>query len=560
MSSPRSTKPILPLLFLCLCGAFAPASAADKPRTATGPVDLILVAGQSNAVGYDANPANLPADPADREIMFWWRCGDPPPDEHDSTSGGTWTNLCAQPRGDPVLPRQGRQYGNFAQPAGGFGPEIGLARTLRARGAKPLAIVKAAFSGTAMAQDWNHADPGDGGSCYRALIAETRAAIAAAQARGIALRLRAMVWVQGESDANAQAAPLYEQALGEMIEALRKDLNAPQLIALLAVNTHFGGGKNTHLPKIVEAQQALGAKDPRCAYVDTATATIANAVHFDAAGTLDVGARFAEALLKVESGRKPKAIPAAREPTNVAESAAKKAADDRALDEQYQKWKATLSPERQAWETLLEKNLGSFYLPIHKREKIAGRSNAWDFVPDDPKLPRVLLIGDSVSRGYTQATRKALAGKANVHRAPENCGPTANGLKKLDIWLGTGKWDVIHFNFGIHDRATKPADYEQRLETIVTRLKATGAKLIWASTTPIPPDTKDGPAASAATVEKNQIAARVMQRHGAATDDLFAFITPHLAKVQNPKDVHFNGEGYELLGQQVARSILAALK
>ena len=170
-------------------------------------------------------------------------------------------------------------------------------------------------------------------------------------------------------------------------------------------------------------------------------------------------------------------------------------------------WKATLSPEQQAWETLLEQNLGGFYLPLYQREKVRGSVSAWDYVKDDPSLPRVLLIGDSVSRGYTLAARKALAGKANVHRAPENCGPTANGLKKLDVWLGDGKWDVIHFNFGIHDRATKPADYEQRLETIVTRLKATGAKVIWASTTPIPPDTKDGPAAAEAIVEKNRIAA-----------------------------------------------------
>lgn len=67
-------------------------------------------------------------------------------------------------------------------------------------------------------------------------------------------------------------------------------------------------------------------------------------------------------------------------------------------------------------------------------------------VQDEPGLPRVLLIGDSVSGGYTLATRKLLAGKANVHKAPENCGPTGNGLKKLDIWLGDGHWDVIHFN------------------------------------------------------------------------------------------------------------------
>lgn len=188
----------------------------------------------------------------------------------------------------------------------------------------------------------------------------------------------------------------------------------------------------------------------------------------------------------------PKSSPAKTEPTNATEAAAKKAAEDKALDARYQKWKAGLSPAEQAWETVLEQNLGGFYLPIHKREKVAGKSNAWDFVADDPKLPRVLLIGDSVSRGYTLAARKALAGRANVHRAPENCGPTSNGLKKLDVWLGGGKWDVIHFNFGIHDRATKPADYEQHLEAIVTRLKATGARVIWASTTPIPPDTKDG--------------------------------------------------------------------
>lgn len=250
----------------------------------------------------------------------------------------------------------------------------------------------------------------------------------------------------------------------------------------------------------------------------------------------------------------------ALEPTNAKEAADKKAAANAAIDEKYQAWKATLTPEQQEWESTLEQCLGGFYLPIHKKEKVDGRSNAWDYVKDDPKLPRVLLIGDSVSRGYTLATRAALAGKANLHRAPENCGPTANGLKKLDIWLGKGKWDVIHFNFGIHDRATPVADYEQRLEQIITRLKTTGAKVIWASTTPIPPDTKDGPKASLAIEEKNAIAAKLAAKHGIAVDDLFAFVTPQLATVQNPKDVHFTSEGYKLMGQEVARSIEQVLK
>ncbi|MEI8079574.1 MAG: sialate O-acetylesterase, partial [bacterium] len=87
----------------------------------------------------------------------------------------------------------------------------------------------------------------------------------------------------------------------DMITALRKDLNAPQLIALVAVNTRFGGGKNPFLLQIIEAQKALASKGPHCAYVDTSTATVANDVHFDAAGTLNVGRRFAEALIQCET-------------------------------------------------------------------------------------------------------------------------------------------------------------------------------------------------------------------------------------------------------------------
>lgn len=248
------------------------------------------------------------------------------------------------------------------------------------------------------------------------------------------------------------------------------------------------------------------------------------------------------------------------EPTNAAEAAAKKAQQEAEINKKFAAWKATLSPEQQAWETVLEENLGSFYLPIYKKQKVSGRVTAWDYVADDPKLPRVLLIGDSVSRGYTQAARKALAGKANVHRAPANCGPTATGLKKLDVWLGDGNWDLIHFNFGIHDRKTPVADYEKRLEEIVKRLKKTGAKLVWASSTPIPADWKEGPQIKTALEEKNAIASRVMNRNGVEIDDLFTFITPHLAETQNPKDVHFNGKGYDMLGKEVAKQIEGSLK
>jgi len=236
-----------------------------------------------------------------------------------------------------------------------------------------------------------------------------------------------------------------------------------------------------------------------------------------------------------------------------------KEAEAAEIDAKYQAWVAALPPERQAWERVLQAELGTFYLPLHKRDKVAGRSNAWDYVVDDPALPRVLLIGDSISRAYTATVRKALAGKANVHRAPANCGPSSTGLKKLDVWLGDGRWDLIHFNFGIHDRNTPVADYVARLEKIVASLKETGATLVWASSTPIP-NVAEKKWTAGSIVERNAAAADLMKREGVAIDDLFAVISPRLAEFQHPDDCHFNGPGNVFLGEKVAEAIAAILK
>jgi lysophospholipase L1-like esterase len=265
------------------------------------------------------------------------------------------------------------------------------------------------------------------------------------------------------------------------------------------------------------------------------------------------------ALLSAPVFAQQSANPPKGEPSDAKEAAEKKAAADQRLEERYQAVVAKLSPPEQAWERVLQENLGAFYLPLHKSDKASGKSNAWDFVGDVPGLPRVLLIGDSVSRGYTQAVRKELNGKANVHRAPENCGPTANGLRKIDVWLGQEKWDVIHFNFGIHDRATPLVDYTKRLEELLERLEKTGAKIVWASTTPIPDDPAKKQSA-ASVVERNAAAAMLVKKRGHSIDDLFSEISPKLDTLQNPNDVHFNAAGYDFLGTQVAVSILAVLE
>lgn len=198
------------------------------------------------------------------------------------------------------------------------------------------------------------------------------------------------------------------------------------------------------------------------------------------------------------------------------------------------------------------------------------------FVPveDVAGLPRVLLIGDSIAMGYLLPVRASLRGRANVHRPPENCGDTGRGLQRLDAWLGTGRWDVIHFNFGLHDlkyldaqgNYVAPAQgnvvsplphYEAHLRELVARLKRTGATLIYATTTPVPGGTL-------ARIEHdeiayNAVARSVMTEAGVAIDDLHALAIAHPIGLQRPKDVHFTEDGYCRLGEAVTASIAAVL-
>ena len=188
-------------------------------------------------------------------------------------------------------------------------------------------------------------------------------------------------------------------------------------------------------------------------------------------------------------------------------------------------------------------------------------------VADAPGLPRVLLIGDSISMGYTLAVRELLAGKANVHRPPANCGPTIRGVEQIDAWLGDGRWDVIHFNFGLHDlkimdhgkQQVAPDQYEKNLRQLVQRMQKTKAKLIWCSTTPVP-ESSSPPRHNADVSAYNAVAKQVMDEQGIAIDDLYAFALPQLAKIQRPNNVHFSPEGSKVLARQVAESIEKALK
>ncbi len=193
------------------------------------------------------------------------------------------------------------------------------------------------------------------------------------------------------------------------------------------------------------------------------------------------------------------------------------------------------------------------------------------------RLPRVLLIGDSITHGYADEVKRLLAGKAEVRLIPDNAQSTDFGLQKLAGWLGDGPWDVIHFNWGlwdlcyrhpaspnqgnrdkVHGKLTNTlAQYDTNLRALVKQLQATRARLIWATITPVPEGELGRIAGD--VVKYNAVAARIMNEEHITVDDLYASMLPRVNALQLPGgDVHFTDEGYVFLARQVAAGILRA--
>ena len=193
-------------------------------------------------------------------------------------------------------------------------------------------------------------------------------------------------------------------------------------------------------------------------------------------------------------------------------------------------------------------------------------------------LPKALLIGDSISLGYTPHVVAALKGKVQVIHHRGNAQHTGTGLKMLDRWVGETQWDVIHFNWGLWDLCyrhpqskeqgrrdkkrgtltTSLEQYEKNLDQLVGRLKKTKAKLIWAHTTTVP---KGEAGRKLGDDDKyNEAAARVMKKHGIRINDLNSLtdgFPPEL--FVKPGDVHYKPEGSKKIGLAVGNEISRAL-
>jgi len=161
--------------------------------------------------------------------------------------------------------------------------------------------------------------------------------------------------------------------------------------------------------------------------------------------------------------------------------------------------------------------------------------------------PRVLILGDRVYQQPARDAAKEQKGRVEVVCAtiqPGEIRHTQHAIANLDTLRGEGNWDLIHFNFGLGDlvhrapqmkafrvmsremggvRTTSPQRYERNLHTLVERLKATDAKLVWASTTPIR-HSSSNVFEMGSEIKFNAIAARVMAAQKVPTNDMYSFV------------------------------------
>jgi lysophospholipase L1-like esterase len=190
------------------------------------------------------------------------------------------------------------------------------------------------------------------------------------------------------------------------------------------------------------------------------------------------------------------------------------------------------------------------------------------------KVTNVLIVGDSISMGYTPIVQKALAPNINVEHNDGNGGSTERGVTNIEKWIGNKQWDVILFNFGLHDLTYKdslnkydvvngklavPLDvYRKNLEFIVSKLRETTAKLIFINTTVVPENSIGRKIEDPARY--NAVALEVMKKNGIEVLDLYTpSLTIHPAN-SKPGNVHYTDKGYALLADYVIKTIKTALK
>lgn len=259
-----------------------------------GEIDVVLIGGQSNATGQGMM-ANLPSGYALPEgaLMF-----------HSALlkSGKE--------------PNQWHALVQASESPDRFGPELGFAETWTTlHPERKLAFIKHAISGSNLYQQWKP-DPKQPGPYLKTFLQTAQAGLAGLEKQGYRPRVRAMLWQQGESDANVEGAGSpadhYDENLKALVAIVRNQLNAPEMIfvyglVLPRAEARFLGrdmvrqaqrdcDEDSGSPSAIFGALAVGGDDLSLRKDDPHTRYPEDTIHFGTAGMLELGRRFARRL------------------------------------------------------------------------------------------------------------------------------------------------------------------------------------------------------------------------------------------------------------------------
>lgn len=195
-------------------------------------------------------------------------------------------------------------------------------------------------------------------------------------------------------------------------------------------------------------------------------------------------------------------------------------------------------------------------------------SDFWWTHESDTSKPRVLFIGNSISKGYFSAVSAILTDKANCDRYSSSRSIADPALlKETKIAMGKYHHAVIHFNNGLHGWHLTNEQYEKGLREYVKFLKANKSKdcvLIYSLTTPVSskePGVKLDTVRNQVVIDRNRIARKIMQENGIQVIDLYGLMEPDLEKYNSSKgDLHYNEEGYKKMAEQISDEILKQIE
>ncbi len=197
------------------------------------------------------------------------------------------------------------------------------------------------------------------------------------------------------------------------------------------------------------------------------------------------------------------------------------------------------------------------------RETIEWSDFWWANEPDTSK-PRVLFIGNSISKGYFPIVSKEIADVVNCDRYSTSRSIADPALiKETKIAMAKYQHAIIHFNNGLHGWHLNGDQYEEGLRKYVRFLKshkAKGCKLVFSLTTPVPSEeigVKLNPERNQIVIERNLIARNIMAENNIPVIDLYELMEPEIEKYSASKgNVHYNKDGYERIANRISEEIL----